>query len=338
MKKVTLILLAVYVFSFSEISCAAGFNSFEEQVIEKQGTYTSWYIGKGVVPGEQFDYHICDRTIKPTLNGATQCYRADLDFVQLLQDHVGHRWIVQASFTPDGSSNHWFAILHISENFATITTDGTSMNYAESLSHALLYLQKYANKDKPQVLKIGSSWGMVDNYVSPVPQLTVDRFVIVNMDSNMTGVYEVGFDVVKDNVIYIKDGFPFPIEQTIYDSEGYNADPPILYQTKLLQTNNVHDSNSLQAIDIEELCSNPFLYATAFNTMIFHGASNFGRTQQPPAALIIQGGNITSALSGNATLGYDATVFDQNYTQPFNVTSNEETPSHMDRNFTKSRG
>jgi hypothetical protein len=337
-KKVTLFLLAVCVFSFSEISYAVGFSSFEEQVIEKQATYPSWYIGKGVVPGEQFAYHICDRTIKPTLNGATQCYRADLYFVQLLQDHGGHRWVVQASFTPDGSSNPWFAILHISENFATITTDGTSMNYAASLSHALLYLQKYANKDKPQALKIGSSWGLVDNYVSPVPQLTVDRFVTVNMDSNMTGVYEVGFEVVKDNVIYIKNGFPFPIEQTIYDSEGYNADPPILYQIKLLQTNNARDSNALQAVDMEKLCSNPFLYAQVFNTVIFHDARNFGQAQLPSAALITQSGNITSALSGNATLGYNTTAFDQNYVQPFNVTSNEEIPSHIDGNFTKSRG
>ena len=334
MKKITLILLAVSVFLFFEVSHAAGFNSFEEQVIEKQSKYPSWYVGKGVVPGEQFAYHICDRTIKPTLNGATQCYRADLDFVQLLQDHVGYMWIVQASFTPDGSSSHWFAILHVSENFATITTDGTSMNYAASLSHALLYLQKYANKDKPQTLHIGSSWGLVDSYVSPVPQLTVDRFVTVNMDSNMTGAYEVGFDVVKDNVIYIKDGFPFPIKQTIYDSEGYNADPPILYQVKLLQTSNVHDSSVLQATGIEELCSNP-LYATIFNTMILHGTSSFGQTQQPFVNL--QSDNVTSTLPDNTTLRYNTSVPNQNYTQPFDVTGNGEIPS-MDDKFTKSRG
>ncbi len=148
-----IVIAIISVLSLCTVAYALGFdNSFESMVIEKQKEYPSWYIGKGISPGESFTYHICDRTIKPTLNGATTCYQAKLDFVSLLQDDTGWSWIVQGTFTPDGSTNQWPAILRITEDFGTITTDGSSMNYATSLSHTLLYLQKYANTFKPRRL------------------------------------------------------------------------------------------------------------------------------------------------------------------------------------------
>ncbi|MGI0087844.1 MAG: hypothetical protein ACREBI_07765 [Nitrosotalea sp.] len=300
-QKVTLILLAVITLSFSAVAHATGL-SLEEQVIENQKGYPSWYIGKGIVPGESLTYHICDLTMKSTLNGATTCYQARLDFVSLLQDHTGGVWIVQAVFTPDGSTSQWPSILYITEDFGGITTDGSSMNYATSLSHTLLYLQKYANTFKPQKLEIGSSWGFVDDYVSPVPQLTVTRFTSIDTGSNSTGVYEVGFDVVKDNTIYIKDGFPFPVEQTIYDSEGYSADPPILYQLKL-ETDNVQNGTS-QAIDVKELCSNPLL-TDQISSYTMPSANNVNQTQLK-------------------TLQNNTMISDENYTRPLNVTSEEQ--------------
>ncbi|HZS74851.1 MAG TPA: hypothetical protein VFA69_10165 [Candidatus Nitrosotalea sp.] len=318
-----IVIAIISVLSLCTVAYALGFdNSFESMVIEKQKEYPSWYIGKGISPGESFTYHICDRTIKPTLNGATTCYQAKLDFVSLLQDDTGWSWIVQGTFTPDGSTNQWPAILRITEDFGTITTDGSSMNYATSLSHTLLYLQKYANTFKPQTLEIGSSWGFVDDYVSPVPQLTVTRFTSIDTASNSTGVYEIGFDVVKDNTIYIKDGFPFPIEQTIYDSKVYNSDPPILYQLKL-ETNNAQANNGIsQGIGIMALCSNPLLYAQAPNYMTQQNPNYVNQTQPvktlPPinqTGIIFPPGNLTQTLQNNTI------PFNQNYTQPFNVTS-----------------
>ena len=308
---------------FSSVAYAIGFdNSFERLVIEKQKEYPSWYVGKGITPGESFTYHICDRTMKPTLNGATTCYQAKLDFIELLQDHTGSSWIVQGTFTPDGSKSQWLAILHITEDFGTITTDGASMNYATSLSHTLLYLQKYANTYRPQTLDIGRSWGFVDDYVSPVPQLTVTRFTSIDTGSNSTGVYEVGFEVVKDNSIYIKDGFPFPIEQTIYDSQGYSADPPILYQLKL--ETNVQSIS--QTMDIKEFCSNPLLYGQVSHNIISQNMSNANQTQQPPKTTpsMNQTGNIVPTGNLTQTLQNNTMPFDQNYTKPLNATSEEQ--------------
>ncbi|MGI0046323.1 MAG: hypothetical protein ACREBB_03935 [Nitrosotalea sp.] len=314
----------IMVLLFSSVAYAIGFdNSFERLVIEKQKEYPSWYMGKGIAPGQSFTYHICDRTIKPTLNGATTCYQATLDFVSLLQDHTGDIWIVQAVFTPDGSKSQWPAILYITEDFGTITTDGSSMNYATSLSHTLLYLQKYANTFKPQTLEIGRSWGFVDDYVSPVPQLTVTMFTSIDTGSNSTGVYEVGFDVVKDNTIYIKDGFPFPIEQTIYDSQGYSADPPILYQVKL-ETNNVQNG-IYQTIDVKELCSNPLLYGQVPAGTMPQNTNNVNKTQLVKTlSSINQTGNFLPTGNLTQTLQNDTTPFNPNYTRPLNVTNEQQ--------------
>ncbi len=297
-------------------------NSFEQSVIENQKGYPSWYIGDGITPGQTFTYHICDRTIKPTLNGATACYQAVLDFVSLLEDHTGNVWIVQATFTPDGSQTQWPAIMRITEDFGGITTDGSSMNYATSLSHTLFYLQRYANVFKPQKLEIGSSWGLVDDYVSPVPQLTVTKFTSIDTGSNSTGVYEVGFDVVKDNVIYIKNGFPFPIEQTIYDSQGYNPDPPVLYQVQL-EESNLQNSNS-QTIDLKELCSNPLLYGQPLHYIVPQNATSPNPIPQPLGTSLNQTGNIQPSSNRTQILQNETMTSDQNYTRPLNVTSEEQ--------------
>ena len=246
---------------------AIGFdNSFERLVIEKQKEYPSWYVGKDVLPQQSYTYHICDYSIKPTLNYATSCYQVELDFIGLLQEQTRQTWIVQAIFTPDNSHNQWFSILHISSDFATITTDGTSMNYATSLSHTIFYLQKYANMHKPQLLKIGTSWGLVDEYVSPVPQFTVNRFTTIPMGNTTTPAYQIGFEVVKDNTFYINEGIPFPVESTIYDSKTTNTDAQALYQVKLLSITNMAKNNVGPSLDIKQICSDPLLLNTINNT------------------------------------------------------------------------
>jgi hypothetical protein len=241
MLTISLAVAVIMMISFSIIPVhAIGFgNILERLVIEKQKEYPSWYVGKDILPQQSYTYHICDHTIKPTLNYATPCYQAELDFIDLLQEQTGQTWIIQAIFTPDDTSKHWFSILHISKDFATITTDGTSMNYATSLSHTIFYLQKYANMHKPQLLKIGTSWGLADEYVSPVPQFTVNRFTTMSMGDATISVYQVGFELVKDNAFYIKENIPFPIESTLYDSKAANTDAPALYQVKLLGISNV---------------------------------------------------------------------------------------------------
>ena len=306
MLKIILAVAAIVIISFFFVTVhAIGFdNSFERLVIEKQKKYPSWYIGKDVLPQQSYVYHICDYSIKPTLNYATSCYQVELDFIGLLQEPTGQTWIVQAIFTPDNSHNQWFSILHISSDFATITTDGTSMNYAMSLSHTLFYLQKYANMHKPQLLKIGTSWGLVDEYVSPVPQFTVNRFTTIPLGDTSTSAYQVGFEVVKDNTFYIKEGIPFPIESTLYDSKTTNTDAQALYQVKLLSITNMAKNIIVgPSLDIRQICSDPLLLNTINNTYSNQTISN-------PENNFTQ--NTLQNNTGN---------LDQNYTNEVNFTT-----------------
>ena len=311
MLKIILAVAAIVMVSFFFVTVhAIGFdNSFERLVIEKQKEYPSWYIGKGVLPQQSYTYHICDYSIKPTLNYATSCYQVELDFVGLLQEPTGQTWIVQAIFTPDNSHNQWFSILHISSDFATITTDGTSMNYAMSLSHTLFYLQKYANMHKPQLLKIGTSWGLVDEYVSPVPQFTVNRFTTMPMGDTITSAYQVGFEVVQDNTFYIKENIPFPIESTLYDSNTANTDAPALYQVKLLSISNV-----------------------AKNTTALQACSNNSEPQQPVIPLSKQ--SQTLPLPNNTNNTYSNQTIPSNIENNFTQNTQQNNTGNLDQNYT----
>ena len=224
---------------------AVGFDfSLEELVKEKQKDYPSWYTGLNIGPGQSYSVHICDSSIKPTLNYASTCYQAKLDFIALLQEQSSKVWIVQAIFTPDDTHKQWFSILHISEDFGTITTDGTSRNYATSLSHTIFYLDRYADMYKPQKLKLGTSWGQADDYVSPIPQFIVNKFTTSTVGNMQIQAYEVGFEVAKANVFYIKDGFPFPISSVLYDSKSIITDAPPVFSTELLDASNLANGPS----------------------------------------------------------------------------------------------
>jgi hypothetical protein len=311
MLKIVLAVAAVVMVSFFFVTVhAIGFdNSFERLVIEKQKEYPSWYIGKDVLPQQSYTYHICDYSIKPTLNYATPCYQAELDFIGLLQEQAGQTWIVQAIFTPDDTGKHWFSILHISQDFATITTDGVSMNYVTSLSHTIFYLQKYANMHKPQLLKIGTSWGLVDEYVSPVPQFTVNRFTTISMGDITTSAYQVGFEVVQDNTFYIKENIPFPIESTLYDSNTANTDAPAIYQVKLLSFSN----------------------ATK-NITVSQASSNNSEPQQPVIQLPKQ--SQTPPLPNDANNTYSNQTIPSNIENNFTQNTQQNNTGNLDQNYT----
>jgi len=269
MIKIIFAAAVIMLFSFSTID-AIEFNSLEQ--IEKQ-KYSSWYVGKNIF-SQNYLYHICDYSIKSTLNYATPCYQVQLDFIDLLQEQNERYWIVQAIFSSDNNHKNWFSILHISEDFATITSDGASMNYVISLSNTLFYLQNYANMHKPKLLKIGTSWGEVNDYVSPIPQLVVNKFATSNIDDYMTSVYQVGFEVSKYNVFYIQEKIPFPIESILYDSKSPYNDPRILYQIKLLSISDVSKNMTIgKSFGITGICSN-LLLPTQDNLEINQSNSN----------------------------------------------------------------
>ncbi len=334
MLKIILAVAVIIMVSFFFVTVhAIGFdNSFERLVIEKQKEYPSWYVGKDVLPQQSYTYHICDYSIKPTLNYATSCYRVELDFIDLLQEQTGHTWIVQAIFTPDNSHNRWFSILHISSDFATITTDGTSMNYATSLSHTIFYLQKYANMHKPQLLKIGTSWGLVDEYVSPVPQFTVNRFTTIHMGDTTTSAYQVGFEVVKDNTFYIKEGIPFPVESTFYDSKTVNTDAPALYQVKLLSISNVAKNITVgPSLDIRQICSDPLLLDQIERGTLTQ-ANNNSKPQQPVIQLPKQ--SQTPPLQNIINNTYSNQTIPLNHENNFTQNTLQNNTGNLNQNYT----
>ncbi|MDH2907483.1 MAG: hypothetical protein PXX83_05245 [Candidatus Nitrosotalea sp.] len=333
MLKIILAVAVIVMISFSIIQVhAIGFdNSLERLVIEKQKEYPSWYVGKDILPQQSYTYHICDYSIKPTLNYATPCYKAELDFIGLLQEQTRQTWIVQAIFTPDDTSKHWFSILHISQDFATITTDGTSMNYATSLSHTIFYLQKYANMHKPQLLKMGTSWGLVDEYVSPIPQFMVNRFTMINTGNVTTSVYQVGFEVVKDNTFYIKDDIPFPVESTLYDSKTANTDAQALYQVKLLSFSNVAKNTVGQSLDIKQMCSDSLLLEPCGHGNLTQANSN-SESQKPVIQITKQ--SQTSTLPNDINNTYPDQTSPSNTGNNFTQNIVQSNTGNLNQNYT----
>jgi len=82
-----------------------------------------------------------------------------------------------------------------------------------------------------------------------------------------TSAYQVGFEVVKDNTFYIKEGIPFPVESILYDSKATNTDAQDLYQVKLLSITNMAKNLTVgPSLDIKQICSDPLLLNIINNT------------------------------------------------------------------------
>ncbi len=177
---------------------------------EKQ---SSWYFGEGLKQGDFFKYKICDSIlIIPT--SPDNCYTITLQVVAFLPSPQGDIWLISAHV--DHRVRNVDFILQVSDSSFNIITDGTSIPYADSLERTLEWVMNFASKHKPQPLVIGKSWGVVASDIVPETNLTVMQVDSVQIGEKIIPTYKIGYSLIKDSFLQIKDGFPIPINAVIY--------------------------------------------------------------------------------------------------------------------------
>jgi hypothetical protein len=129
-------------------------------------------------------------------------------------------------------------ILQVSDSSFKITTDGSSIPYADSLERTLEWIMKFASRHKPQPLVIGKSWGPVVSDTSPETELIVMQVDSVHMGEEIIPTYKIGYSLVRDSFLQIRDGFPVPIKAVIYKPVSVFKDVPLAMTFDLLNYSN----------------------------------------------------------------------------------------------------
>lgn len=204
-----------------------------ESVIGKE-KHPSWYFGEGLKPGDSFEYKICDSLlIIPT--SPDHCYAVTLDVVALLPSPQGYIWIISAHI--DHRIRNVDFILQMSDSSFKMITDGSSIPYVDSLERTLEWVMKFASNHKPQPLVIGKSWGVVASDI-PETELTVIQVDSVQIGEEIMQTYKIGYSLVKDSFLQIRDNFPIPIKAVIYKPVSVFKDVPLVITFDLLNYSN----------------------------------------------------------------------------------------------------
>ncbi len=80
-------------------------------LIDRKGKSATWHLGKGLTPGDQFTYKICDM-ILIIPESPDHCYQISLEFVDILKSPHGDVWIIQAVM--DHQDKKTYSIFQIS--------------------------------------------------------------------------------------------------------------------------------------------------------------------------------------------------------------------------------
>lgn len=202
-------------------------------LLDRGGKPATWYLGKGLIPADQFTYKICD-TILTIPESPDHCYQISLEFVDILKGPNGDVWVVQAVM--DHQDKKTFSIFQISANTFDITTDGASIPYADSVSRTLFWIGKFANEFDQRPLAVGKSWGRVATYTAPETELVVrNKEVITYDDSNQQlQTFLLGYNLIEQSTININDDFPFPIKAEIYKPTISHQNIPLQFTIELV--------------------------------------------------------------------------------------------------------
>lgn len=212
----------------------------------KRDDPSRWGFGEGLSTGDSFQYRICDAPLR-IAESPDPCYVVTLRFLDLLPSPSGMVWVVAANV--EHGTRHVDMILHISESFE-IETDQTTMAYANSLERTLGWANNYAPKLKPEILAVGTSWGTVASGTEWA-DLMVNRVDYLEFDGQLRPIHVVGYHLVKESFLHIRDGFPFPIKATIYKPISSHQNIPAVFTIDLLSYHNakpicgVHADQSL---------------------------------------------------------------------------------------------
>ena len=117
-----------------------------------------WYVGKGIIPGDYFVYHVCDYNNR--YFDVKTCYQIRLDFyLQLQSHHKDNIWVVQAEILIDGKDKEdddaIFHIFLIDSDTMQIKTDQLGSRYANSIKQTIFYLHSFAPESSPKRLDVG---------------------------------------------------------------------------------------------------------------------------------------------------------------------------------------
>lgn len=216
-----------------------------------------WHFGEGLKPGDSFEYKICDYLLKIP-ESPDNCYVITLDVVALLPSLQGNVWVMSAHV--DHRVRNVDFILHVSDSSFEMTTDGLSISYADSLERTLEWVMEFASNHKPQPLVIGKSWGVVASDVVPETKLTVLQADSVQMESEIIPTYKIGYSLVQDSFLQIKDGFPMPIKAILYKPVSIFKDIPLAMTFELLRYDNGGENLCVPQTGIFPVYSNMSLF------------------------------------------------------------------------------
>lgn len=172
-----------------------------------------WSFGENLKTGDLFSYHICEYSLHiPEL--PEPCYDITMHFLHLLPTTYGNTWIVATEiFHAQKQIN---TVFHIDADSFEITSEGATIQYASSLERNLEWIKKYAHKMRPQSLVVGKSWGVVATDAGSPITLMVSQTDFMTAQNDDFVAYKIGYELTKESYVYVKDGFPFPLEMAIY--------------------------------------------------------------------------------------------------------------------------
>ncbi|WKT57202.1 hypothetical protein QVH35_07105 [Candidatus Nitrosotenuis chungbukensis] len=221
--------VAVFITGVLALASFQGVGSVEMVGKEKQ---PSWNFGEGLKPGDYFEYKICDSLLRIP-ESPDVCYVMALDVVALLPGPQGNTWIMSAH--ADHRTRSVDFILQVSDSSFEMITDGSSIPYADSLERTLEWAMKFAPNHKPQPLVIGKSWGVIASDTVPETKLTVMQADSVQIGQEVLPTYKIGYSLIKDSFLQIKDGFPMPIKAVIYKPVSAFKDVPLAMTFELIR-------------------------------------------------------------------------------------------------------
>ena len=216
----------------------------------------SWYFGKGLKPGDSFEYDICDYLLMIP-ESPDHCYTVTLRVITLLPSPQGDVWILSAHVNHHVRTVDF--ILQMSASSFKMTTDGSSIPYADSLERTLEWVMVYASSHKPQPLMVGKTWGTILSDTSQEMKL-----IVIEADSTQLGketipTYKVGYSFIKNSFLQISNDFPMPLRAVIHKPITTFKDATLTITFNLLNYyNNVNtcsEHQSLVKIDSHRLTS-----------------------------------------------------------------------------------
>lgn len=218
-------------------------------LLYRKGNLSTWYLGKDLSPGSLFTYKVCDM-ILVIPESPDHCYHISLEFIDVLKGSHGDLWVVQAVM--DHQNKRAYSIFQISPITFDITTDGTSIPYADSVSRTIFWIGKFANEFGQKSLTVGKSWGNVATHTAPNTELIVRNEEIINLKEQQVHTFVLGYNLIESSTVYISKNFPFPIKATIYKPTASHQNIPLQFTIELVNyRNDLLRDFSIQTVPIQ---------------------------------------------------------------------------------------